>query len=130
MAKLPLLTQLELIDNEVSRIDDYRETIYKLIPQLKVLDQADQDNQSFYSDDFEDMNEEGEAEMEEIIKNLDPETREKFEKGELNEEDLKGMGLLPFGDDESYGDADYGDESGEQDQNGDEGEDHKRQKQE
>jgi len=66
--------------------------------------------------------EEGEAEIDdlsEIIKNLDPATREKYEKGELNEEDLIQMGLIPpFGEDEAYGaedDLDFGEE-GEEDQ--------------
>ena len=104
------------MDNEVSKIDDYRNTIYELFPSLQVLDGKDRDDNSFYSDDLEELDEEGEAEqLEEIINNLDPETREKFEKGELNEEDLRGMGLIPMAGDESYGDedddeADYGDE--------------------
>lgn len=61
--------------------------------------------------------------MDEILKNLDPETKEKFEKGELGIDDLKGMGLIASdveGDD-SYGDAEgeenvdalYGSEEGE-----------------
>lgn len=57
--------------------------------------------------------EEGEFEGEEglldTINNLDPETRKKFENGELSMEDLKGLGILADGDE--YGSED--DEEGE-----------------
>ena len=42
----------------------------------------------------------------EIIKNLDPETRDKFENGELSVDDLKGLGILKEGDSMD----DYGEE--------------------
>ena len=48
-------------------------------------------------------------ELHEIIKNLDPETKQRFENGELSLDDLKGLGLA---EDESYGDMD---EEGEED---------------
>lgn len=69
---------------------------------------------------MEEMGEEGEEEFNEIIKNLDPETREKFEKGEINEDDLIGMGLIPpIEDDEAYGgedDLEYGEEGEDEDE--------------
>ena len=43
-----------------------------------------------------------------MIERLDPETRIKFDKGELSLDDLQGMGLIP--------ESDYGDEEGEFDQ--------------
>lgn len=65
------------------------------------------------------MGEEGEVEMDEILKNLDPETREKFEKGELNEDDLIGMGLIPpiedYGVEGDDDELDYGEEGEDED---------------
>jgi hypothetical protein len=113
------LVQLELQDNDVANTENFRSTIYEILPSVSILDMKDKDNQSFYSDDFEDM-EEGEHEqgLAQLIENLDPETREKFEKGELNEEDLIGMGLLDGDDQYSFDDA--GSEEGEADQSGEE----------
>lgn len=53
------------------------------------------------------------------MEKLDPETRKRFEAGEINVDDLKGMGLIPqeFDVDASYGDI-YGSEEGEA-ENGD-----------
>jgi hypothetical protein len=66
----------------------------------------------------EDYGEEGEFDtendfrMQEIIDKLDPETRKRFEDGEIGIEDLKGLGLIP--DDFEIGSYDeYGSEEGE-----------------
>ena len=65
----------------------------------------------------------------ETINNLDPETKKKFEAGELSMDDLKGLGIL--GDAEEYGEEYGSDEEGEAEQNGDEnGSAHKKQKKE
>ena len=93
------------------------------------MDGHDRDGNSVISEDDDDLygDEEGEFEHDdqllETINNLDPETKKKFEAGELSMDDLKGLGIL--GDAEEYGDednlgSDYGDEEGEADQNGDE----------
>ena len=113
------LVQLELQDNAVAKTENYRTAIYEMLPSVSILDMKDKDNQSFYSDEFEDMDEEGEHEqgLAQLIENLDPETREKFEKGELNEEDLIGLGLID-GEDYSFDEA--GSEEGEADQSGEE----------
>ena len=65
----------------------------------------------------DDYGEEGELDMdnnqalEDVIANLDPDTRKRFEAGELSLEDLKGMGLA----EDSYGDMDEeGEEEGDE----------------
>jgi hypothetical protein len=91
-----------------------------------VLDGKDRDGTSFYSAEGEDdeYGEEGEDDLEgdlrmqEIIDKLDPDTRKRFEEGEIGIEDLKGLGLIPEDFDiegESYGDegALYDSEEGE-----------------
>lgn len=101
------LTNLDLSENPVCKVENYRELVYAALPNVQVLDGHDRDGNSFISDDEDDYGEEGEMDMEEgklqeIIANLDPETKKKFEAGELGLEDLKGMGLV----DDSYGDLD------------------------
>ena len=68
-----------------------------------ILDGHDEDNISV-SDDSEDddeMDEEGEMEMmdQEIFQNMDPETKKKFENGEISLEELEKMGIIGFNDD-------------------------------
>ncbi len=80
------------------------------------------------SSDDEDLGEEGEfdfddeIDQEELMKRLDPEMREKFEKGEMTLDDLKAIGLadgdLLFGEggEEELDEGEYGDEQdGEKD---------------
>ena len=116
--KMKHLTKLDLTDNEVCKEDSYREKVLAAMKKNStdpedriILDGHDEDNISV-SDDSEDedeMGEEGELEMmdTEILNKLDPETREKFEKGELSIEELEKLGLTTFGA------MDYGDEEGE-----------------
>jgi len=68
-----------------------------------VLDGHDEDNISV-SDDSEDELDDGEeGEMElmdnDLLKDLDPETRKKFENGELSLEELEKLGIATFDDD-------------------------------
>lgn len=87
-----------------------------MIPSLQVLDSKDQDGQSFYSDDIDEYGEMGESEMndnesaalKQILEKLDPETRERFENGELGEEELEQLGLI--NNDESYGEENFVDD--------------------
>ena len=51
-----------------------------------------------------------------VRKRLDPETAEKFDKGEISLEDLKGMGII--GDSDDYGAEQFGSEEGEADIDG------------
>lgn len=68
-----------------------------------MLDGHDEDNISV-SDDSEDELDDGEeGEMElmdnDLLKDLDPETRKKFENGELSLEELEKLGIATFDDD-------------------------------
>ncbi len=82
-----------------------------------ILDGHDEDNISVSDDseDDEEMDEEGEMEMmdHELIKDMDPETRKRFENGELSLEELQKMGITTF-DEGEYG------EEGEVEQDSDE----------
>ena len=57
-------------------------------------------SQSDDSEDDDDMDEEGEMEMmdNELFANMDPEIRERFEKGEISMEELEKMGIAQFDD--------------------------------
>ena len=90
--------QLDLEDNPVSKIEDYRNEIYKALPKLQVLDGHDKDNNSVYSE--EDYGEEGEIEMDEGFNNLDPEMRAKIMAGEVDAEELRKMGVIDGSSDE------------------------------
>lgn len=104
------LTKLDLTNNEVTKADEYVSKVMSALkknqvdPETRViLDGHDEDNISV-SDDSEDddeMDEEGEMEMmdQEIFQNMDPETRRKFEAGEISLEELEKMGILGFDDD-------------------------------
>ena len=103
---LDKLIQLDISDNKLCLIDDYRTKVLEILPKLDVLDGYDRDGASFCSDD--DMDEMGEYDVEDefgdMLKDLDPETRKKVENGELSIEELETMGLLKK-------DEDYGSES-------------------
>lgn len=100
ISKMPQLTKVDLIDNEVCQQPEYREKVLEAMrkhshdeTERLILDGHDEDNISV-SDDSEDddeMDEEGEMEMMdmEIINKLDPEIRKKFENGELSLEELE-----------------------------------------
>ena len=106
------LTKLDLTNNEVTKAEDYQSKVMSALkknqvdPETRViLDGHDEDNISV-SDDSEDddeMDEEGEMEMmdQEIFQNMDPETKRKFEAGEISLEELEKMGILGF--DDEYG---------------------------
>ena len=57
------LTNLDLSENEVCKIDKYREMVYEALPNVQVLDGHDRDGNSYISDDEEDYGEEGELDM-------------------------------------------------------------------
>jgi len=115
LAGLNQLKQLDLSNNAICEIEDYRNAIYDLLPNLMILDGRDREDVSFYSDDVDDYGEEGEHELHDILNRLDPETRERVENGEIDIEELREMGLMPGGDDEGdeYGDLDDFGEEGE-----------------
>lgn len=119
LTSLEKIIHLDLSDNEVCNVDGYRDKIYEALPNLQILDGKTRDGESMMSfEGDEDYGEEGEFDaendlrMQEIIDKLDPETRKRFEDGEIGIEDLKGLGLIPDDFDlESYGG--YGSEEGE-----------------
>lgn len=99
---LEKMVHLDLSENEVAKIDGYRDKVYEALPQLQILDGKTRDGESYMSFEGEDdYGEEGEFDtendlrMQEIIDKLDPETRKRFEDGEIGLEDLKGLGLIP-----------------------------------
>ena len=100
--------------NTITSIDDYRNAIFSALPQLEILDAKDKDGQSVYSI-MENEEEEGELEQAvqdeiyaDVLARLDPETKEKIDKGEMSLEDLKGMGII--GDSDEYGNEQFGEE--------------------
>ena len=119
LAGLDKMIHLDLSNNEVCQLDGYRDKVYEALPNLQILDGKTRDGESYLSlDGEEDYGEEGEFDtendlrMQEIIEKLDPETRKRFEDGEIGIEDLKGLGLIPDDFDiDSYGG--YGSEEGE-----------------
>ncbi|XP_069482493.1 acidic leucine-rich nuclear phosphoprotein 32 family member B [Ambystoma mexicanum] len=87
LKKLPLLKSLDLFNCEVTNLNDYRESVFKLLPQLTYLDGYDQeDGEAPDSDaeadgvDEEDDDEEGEDE-------------EDFDEDEDDEEDEEDVGV-------------------------------------
>lgn len=94
--------------------------MYEALPNLEILDGKDKDGESHMSLEGDDYGEEGEFDVEgdlrmnEIIEKLDPDTRKRFEDGEIGIDDLKGLGLIPADFEvESYGDEMFASEEGE-----------------
>lgn len=54
------LKNLDLVENPVTKIEDYRNKIFRLLPQLEVLDGRNTDNQSVQSSEEDEYGEEGE----------------------------------------------------------------------
>ena len=101
----------------MTKVEGYREKVFEAFPALEALDGKDKDGQSLMLDD-DDYGEEGEFDIEEKLAKLDPELREKYKNGEMDEEEMRNLGLVPdmfyemeeFGEDEV--DEDEGSESG------------------
>jgi hypothetical protein len=62
------MTHLDLSDNEVCKIENYRDLIYGALPNLEVLDGKDKEGGSYISFDGEDYGEEGEFDVEGDLK--------------------------------------------------------------
>lgn len=110
VTKMKQLTKLDLAGNEVTEADSYREKVVAAIrknttdqEERIILDGHDEDliSVSDDSEDDEEPDEEGELEMmdHELLKDMDPEIRKKFENGELSLEELEKMGIATFDDD-------------------------------
>lgn len=128
LANFEQLIKLDISENEVCKIDNYREEVFKLLPNLIALDGHDQDGKSVFSEEDDELDEEGEFDMdgmfdEEVLERLEPDLRKKVENGELGYEELKALGVIPADDD--YGDE-FGEEGEEEkSENGEEGGDKK-----
>ena len=118
------LIKLDLSGNELCKLENYREKVFESLKQLQVLDGKDKDNQSIVSDsdEEEEYGEENEHEQDEqldipqyILDKLDPEIKEKYDNGELSQDQLlqflNNADDLADGDEE--GEFDFDDEEGE-----------------
>lgn len=90
LKKLPQLKSLDLFNCEVTNLDDYRDSIFKLLPQLTYLDGYDIDDceaTDSEGDLVDDEDEEGESEEdddEEVIAEEDDDDDDDDEDGEVN----------------------------------------------
>ncbi|KAF6350752.1 acidic nuclear phosphoprotein 32 family member A [Rhinolophus ferrumequinum] len=119
LKKLENLKSLDLFNCEVTNLNDYRENVFKLLPQLTYLDGYDRDDKEAPDSDAEgyveglDEDEEDEDEEEydedaQIVE--DEEDEEEEEEGE--EEDVSGE---EEEDEEGYNDGEVDDEEDEED---------------
>ena len=126
-ANFEQLIKLDISENEICKIENYRDEVFKLLPNLIALDGHDQEGKSVFSEEDDEFDEEGEFDMdgmfdEEVLAKLDPDMRKKVENGELGYEDLKALGVIPADDD--YGDE-FGEEGEEENEENEEGGDKK-----
>lgn len=56
LASLEKLEILDLFNNEVTSVENYRKNVFRLIPSLKYLDGFDEDDNEAPSDDEDEMN--------------------------------------------------------------------------
>ncbi|XP_071235307.1 acidic leucine-rich nuclear phosphoprotein 32 family member B-like [Salvelinus alpinus] len=134
LKKLPILKSLDLFNCEVTNLGDYRESIFKLLPQLTYLDgydiedceASDSDGEGDGVEDEDDEEgEEGESEEEEdeeeddeeVVAEEDDDSGESGEEGEVNGD---------VDDDDDEDDDDEDDEEDEEDDSPVKGEKRKR----
>ena len=93
---LPLLIKLELKDNKICEIENYRKSVLEYLPNLQVLDGKNQDGESAYTEDEDDeiesYGEEGELDLDDqygkVLHMLDPDQRARFLNNEMDEEEM------------------------------------------
>ncbi|XP_038873205.1 acidic leucine-rich nuclear phosphoprotein 32 family member B-like isoform X2 [Salvelinus namaycush] len=92
LKKLDSLKSLELFNCEVTNLNDYRESVFKLLPQLTYLDEYDVEDRAASDSDGVDDDEDEEGEEEDFEEDDDDEGVEGEEKDEVSgdeeEEDL------------------------------------------
>ena len=76
---------------------------------METLDGKDRDgeyvlSEDEYGDEGGELDLEDDLELQQMLSKLDPEMKQKFENGEFDLDELKGLGLVPESDD------DYGEE--------------------
>lgn len=105
LSQLTNLRNVDLFNCDVTHVDDYREKIFKLLPQLKYLDGFDQNEQE--EDEFED--DEGGSDDDE---DEDDEGEEDEDDEEGDEDEVEGDE-----DDEDDDDEDEDEDEGDEDEN-------------
>ena len=83
--------------NEVCKADNYRDKVFEMLPSLEVLDGEDKDGKFIESeDDDDDYGEEGELDMDDdILAQLDDDTRKRLQEGKIGPDELEALGLPP-----------------------------------
>ena len=105
LSQLTNLRNVDLFNCDVTHVDDYREKIFKLLPQLKYLDGFDQNEQE--EDEFED--DEGGSDDDE---DEDDDGEEDEDDDEGDEDEVEGDE-----DDEDDDDEDEEEDEGDEDEN-------------
>ncbi|MBZ3891181.1 Acidic leucine-rich nuclear phosphoprotein 32 family member A [Sciurus carolinensis] len=122
LKNLENLKSLDLFNCEVTNLNDYRENVFKLLPQLTYLDGYDQDDKEASDSDAEgyveglddDEEDEDEEEYDEDAQIVEDEEDE-YEEEEGEEEDVSGE---EEEDEEGYNDGEVDDEEDEEDLGG------------
>ncbi|XP_060702039.1 acidic leucine-rich nuclear phosphoprotein 32 family member D-like [Hemiscyllium ocellatum] len=119
LKKLLNLRSLDLFNCEVTNLNDYRDSMFKLLPQLTYLDGYDQDDQEAPDSDVE-----GDGDcLDDDDEDDDDEENEDVEEEEEDEDDEEGeFDVLDEEDEDELGDDDDDDEedSAEEDEDEDE----------
>ncbi|XP_043933611.1 acidic leucine-rich nuclear phosphoprotein 32 family member A isoform X3 [Protopterus annectens] len=107
LKKLENLKSLDLFNCEVTNLNDYRENVFKLLPQLTYLDGYDREDKEApdsdaeaYVEGLEDDDEDDDDEEEEFDEDAavgEEEDEEEEEEGEEEEEDVSGEESQPMG---------------------------------
>ena len=104
---LKSLLKLDLTGNKVCEEEDYTKKVFEMLPSLEVLDMQDKQGEFVESDEDDDeYGEEGEGELDEdLLAQLDEETKKRLREGNIAPEELEALGLPPemlglFADDE------------------------------
>ncbi|XP_059124036.1 acidic leucine-rich nuclear phosphoprotein 32 family member A isoform X1 [Peromyscus eremicus] len=117
LKKLENLKSLDLFNCEVTNLNDYRENVFKLLPQVTYLDGYDRDNKEAPDSDVEgyveddDEEDEDEEEYDEYAQLVEDE-EEEDEEEEGEEEDVSGE---EEEDEEGYNDGEVDEEEDEED---------------
>ncbi|XP_048449272.1 acidic leucine-rich nuclear phosphoprotein 32 family member B-like isoform X2 [Rhincodon typus] len=125
LKKLLNLRSLDLFNCEVTNLNDYRDSMFKLLPQLTYLDGYDQDDQEAPDSDVEgdgdclddDEEEDDDEENEDVEEEEEEEDDEEGEFDVLDEEDEDELG-----DDDDDEDEDSAEEDEDEDEEAEDGE--------
>ena len=119
------MVKLDLTGNKVCDVADYRSSVFEAFPKLEALDGTDKNDLPVESEDDseEDLygDEDGEFENDELLGQLDEDTRKRLLEGNMTAEELEALGIggendfLPeeFGEDELDEEAEEGDDAAE-----------------